>query len=82
MIDPLAAQRLVGRRVLVYSAHTGTRDITERMEDILTRHDSRVAVMKGNAVAPDLRETWVADRVRHGLTCAPATPGWCRGGWT
>ena len=82
MIDLLAAQRLAGRRVLVYSAHTGTRDITERMEDILTRHGSRVTGMKGNAVAPDRRETWFADRVRQGWTCSSATPGWCRRGWT
>ena len=32
--------------------HTGTRDITERMDDMLTRHGFRVAVMKADAVAP------------------------------
>ena len=32
--------------------HTGTRDITERMDDILTRHGFRVAVMKADAVGP------------------------------
>ena len=31
--------------MLVYATHTGTRDITERMDDILTRHGFRVAVM-------------------------------------
>ena len=45
-----------GRRVLVYVTHTGTRDITGRMEDILTLHGFRVAVMKAAAVAPDRRE--------------------------
>ena len=40
-------------RVLVYVTHTGTRDITGRMDDILTRHGFRVAVMKADAVAPD-----------------------------
>ena len=47
--------------------HTGTRDITGRMEDILTRHGFRVAVMKADAVAPDKREKWVADRVKQGI---------------
>ena len=42
-----------GRRVLVYVTHTGTRDITGRMDDILTRHGFRVAVMKADAVAPN-----------------------------
>ena len=32
--------------MLVYVTHTGTRDITRRMDDILTRHGFKVAVMK------------------------------------
>ncbi len=67
LVDLVAAERLAGRRVLVYVTHTGTRDITGRMEDILTRHGFRVAVMKADAVAPDKREKWVADRVKKGL---------------
>ncbi len=67
LIDLVAAERLAGRRTLVYVTHTGTRDITGRMEDILTRHGFRTAVMKADAVAPDKREAWVADRVQKGL---------------
>ena len=60
--------------MLVYVTHTGTRDITGRMDDILTRHGFRVAVMKADAVAPNRREAWVADRVKEGidvLICHP-----------
>ena len=74
LVDLVAAERLEGRRVLVYVTHTGTRDITGRMDDILTRHGFRVAVMKADAVAPDRREAWVADRVDEGidvLICHP-----------
>ena len=53
LIDLVAAERMEGRRVLVYVTHTGTRDITGRMDDILTRHGFRVAVMKADAVAPE-----------------------------
>ena len=70
----MAAERMAGRRVLVYATHTGTRDITERMDDILTRHGFRVAVMKADAVAPNRREAWVADKVKQGidvLICHP-----------
>ena len=70
----MAAERLEGRRVLVYVTHTGTRDITGRMDDILTRHGFRVAVMKADAVAPNRREKWVADKVKEGidvLICHP-----------
>ena len=61
------SERMESRRVLVYATHTGTRDITERMDDILTRHGFRVAVMKADAVAPERREAWVADRVKEGI---------------
>ena len=74
LVDLIAKERMEGRRVLVYVTHTGTRDITGRMDDILTRHGFRVAVMKADAVAPDRREAWVADRVKEGidvLICHP-----------
>ena len=74
LVDLVAAERLEGRRVLVYATHTGTRDITERMDGILTRHGFRVAVMKADAVAPDRREAWVAEQVEKGidvLVCHP-----------
>ena len=67
LIDMVAAERMEGRRVLVYATHTGTRDITERMDDMLTRHGFRVAVMKADAVAPERREAWVANRVKQGI---------------
>ena len=67
LVDLVAAERMEGRRVLVYATHTGTRDITGRMDDILTRHGFRVAVMKADAVAPDRRESWVADKVKQGI---------------
>ena len=74
LVDLVAAERLAGRRVLVYVTHTGTRDITGRMEDFLSRHGFRVAVMKADAVPPERREAWVAKRVEEGvhvLVCHP-----------
>ena len=67
LVDLVAAERLAGRKVLVYATHTGTRDITERMEQFLTRHGFRVAVLKADTVAPDRRETWVEERVKQGV---------------
>ena len=74
LVDLVAAERLAGRRVLVYATHTGTRDITGRMEDFLSRHGFKVAVMKADAVPPERREAWVAKRVEEGvdvLVCHP-----------
>ncbi len=74
LVDLVAAERLAGRRVLVYATHTGTRDVTGRMEDFLGRHGFRLAVMKADAVPPERREAWVAKRVEEGvdvLVCHP-----------
>ena len=74
LVDLVAAERLSGRKVLVYATHTGTRDITERMDRFLTEHGFRVAVLKADSVAPDRREAWVEERVKQGidvLICHP-----------
>ena len=74
LIDLVAQERMAGRRVLVYVTHSGTRDITGRMQAFLTRHGFRSAVMKADAVAPDKREAWVANQVAQGidvLICHP-----------
>ena len=74
LVDLVAAERLAGRRVLVYVTHTGTRDITGRMEEFLGRHGFNVAVMKADAVPPERREAWVAKRLEEGvdvLVCHP-----------
>ncbi|MXY43550.1 MAG: hypothetical protein F4Y50_05770 [Dehalococcoidia bacterium] len=74
LVDLVAAERLAGRRVLVYATHTGRRDITGRMEEFLSRHGFNVAVMKADAVPPERREAWVAKRVEEGvdvLVCHP-----------
>ena len=67
LLDLVATEQQAGRRVLVYVTHTGTRDITGRLHALLTRHGVRVAVLKADAVKPDRREAWVAERVQEGL---------------
>ena len=37
------------------------------MEQFLTRHGFRVAVLKADTVAPDRRESWVEERVKQGV---------------
>ena len=60
--------------MVVYATHTGTRDITKRMEQFLSQHGFKVAVLKADTVAPDRRESWVDERVKQGvdvLVCHP-----------
>ena len=47
--------------------HTGTRDITGRMQALLTRNGFRSTVMKADAVAPEKREAWLAKQVAQGV---------------
>ena len=74
MLDLVAAERLEGRRVLIYATYTGTRDVTERWDEILSRHGLKVVVLKADTVSPDRREAWVAQKVQEGidvLICHP-----------
>ena len=74
LVELVAAERMARRRVLVYVTHTGTRDITGRMNPFVTRNGFKVAVMKADAVAPDKREACVAKPDAQGvdvLICHP-----------
>ena len=73
-VDLVAAERLAGRKVLVYATHTGTRDIIERMEQFLSQHGFKVGVLKADTVAPDRREAWVDERVKQGVDVVVCHP--------
>ena len=74
LVDLVAAERLEGRRVLVYVTHTGTRDITGRITDILTCHGFKTSVLKADTVSPDRREAWVEQRVKEGVDVVVCHP--------
>ena len=62
-----------GRRCLVYSTYTDTRDTTTRLQRILTDAGIRAAVMRATVKA-DEREDWVAARLDDGcqvIICNP-----------
>lgn len=67
LFELVAAERRVGRRVLVYITHTASRDITPRLERVLRDAGLRVLTLKADTVAPDRREDWVSRRVGEGL---------------
>ena len=74
LVDLVASERLEGRRVLVYVTHTGTRDITGRLNDILTQHGFRTEVLKADTVSPDRREAWMEQRVKEGVDVVVCHP--------
>jgi len=73
-VDLQAGERIADRRVLICATHTRTKDVTDRMDVILTRRGIQVAVMNAAAVPPDCREAWVARKIKEDidvLICHP-----------
>lgn len=53
--------------MLVYIAHTASRDISTRLESVLAAAGHRVASLKADTVPPQAGEEWVARKVKEGL---------------
>ena len=74
LLDLVKREHRQGRRVLVYVTHTVTRDITDRLHNLLTKNHFRTQVLKADTVRPEQREAWVSERVEQGtdvLICHP-----------
>ena len=67
LLDLVRREARVGRRVLVYVAHTDRRDITGRLATLLGQAGLRAAVLKSDTVVPERREQWIEARVTEGL---------------
>jgi hypothetical protein len=65
LIEIVKAELQTGRRCChVYAVYTRKRDVTRRLESILTREGFRVAVLTSD-VPPEKREAWIAQKVRE-----------------
>ncbi len=61
------------RRVLVFCTHTGTRDITPRLHQVLKQAGFRTAVLTASVQA-ERRAEWIEDRVKAGLDVLICNP--------
>jgi hypothetical protein len=59
LADVVRAELAVGRRVLVYVRQTGTRDIRQRLVDILTARAGICPVVLSETIDPRKREEWL-----------------------
>ena len=66
LIDLVRAERLKGRRVLVYVTHTETRDITGRIQQALADHGFTAHTLKSTTVPSEKREQWLLNKVASG----------------
>lgn len=74
LLDIVAQEKALGRRVLVYISHTDTRDISPRLQSLLTAAGCRSAVLKSGAPASQFRERWVESKVREGIDALIVNP--------
>ncbi len=73
LVELCRRERARDRRVLVYASHTGERDITPRLEEMLREAGLRVRVLKASVKA-ESREDWVNTQVTEGLDVLITNP--------
>jgi SNF2 family DNA or RNA helicase len=73
LIERVKAEKARGRRVLVYTVYTGTRDTTARLKALLASEGIKVATLSAS-VAAEKREDWVADQVDRGIDVLITNP--------
>jgi hypothetical protein len=74
LIEIVKAELQLGHRCChVYAVYTRKRDVTRRLESILTREGIRVAVLTSD-VTPEKREAWFTQKVREGVQVTISHP--------
>ncbi len=73
LIELCLEEKAQGRKVLVYSIYTGTRDTTARLRMHLEARGFKVAVLRASVDASK-REDWVADQIDRGVDVVITNP--------
>ena len=66
-------EKAAGRKVLVYSIYSGTRDTMSRLETLLEEQDFKVAVLRAS-VETSRREDWIAEQLDRGIDVLITNP--------
>ena len=73
LVDEVKAELQRGRRCQVYAVYTQKRDVTHRLEQILTKEGVRVEVLR-TEVPPEQREAWYERQLRAGVQAVISHP--------
>jgi SNF2 family DNA or RNA helicase len=73
MLQICKAEKAQGRKVLVYSIYSGTRDTTARLKTLLEQEGFKVGVLRASVDAAR-REDWVADQLERGIDVMICNP--------
>src|SRR3546814_12253718 len=66
LIEICKQEKAEGRKTLVYSVYTGTRDTTSRLKVLLEQEGFKVAVLRASVDA-SRREDWIAEQLARGI---------------
>src|SRR5713226_2425320 len=73
LLKEVKAELHQGRRVQIFAVYTQKRDVTQRLNGILSREGIRVEVLT-TAVPPEAREAWYERQVKAGMQVCIAHP--------
>lgn len=73
LLEEVKAELASGRRCQIYAVYTQKRDVTRRLESILTNEGIRVAVLTTD-VPPETREGWYERKLRSGIQAVICHP--------
>jgi uncharacterized protein YggL (DUF469 family) len=73
MIELCKAEKAKGRKVLVYTVYTGTRDTTSRLKGLLEQEGFQAAVLRASVDA-SRREDWIAEQLDRGIDVLITNP--------
>jgi hypothetical protein len=73
LIEEIKKELAEGRRCQVFAVYTQKRDVTRRLDQILTREGIRTAVLRSN-VDTSKREAWYARQIKQGVQVVISHP--------
>lgn len=73
LIDICQKEKAEGRKTLVYSVYTGTRDTTSRLKLLLEQEGFKVAVLRASVDA-SRREDWIVEQLDRGIDVLITNP--------
>ncbi len=73
MLRICAEEKAEGRRVLVYTTYTGTRDTSSRLKRLMEAHGLKAAVLRAS-IDTSRREDWILDQVDRGVDVLVTNP--------
>ena len=73
LIDICKREKAEGRKTLIYTVYTGTRDTTSRLKVLLEQEGFKAAVLRASVDA-SRREDWIAEQLDRGIDVLVTNP--------